>query len=237
MIPGIDNTLPEGTYELRETQPPTSYNRLTHYIRFTISSTGGVTLANTYADVTLDSELTAGHMTYIMSVTNTNNGGYLTVSKTVQGNMGDKTKLFGFEIKLNDSNGNILNSIDVTYSDGRTDTIDLDSEGKGTFYLSHGQSIIISLPINTDYVITELDDVYNTTYRYNSGTEHSGKTAAGVFDESITINYTNTLGAVIPTGINTSVNILISAFAALLAGIVINFIGNYRRRLADDEQA
>ncbi|MBR2523529.1 MAG: hypothetical protein IKE53_03725 [Clostridiales bacterium] len=236
VIPGIDNTLPEGTYELREITPPASYNKLTHYVRFTISSTGGVVLNSLYSDVDLDSDLTDGHMTYVMSIENSSDGEVMTISKTVQGNMGSRDKFFEFEVTLTDANGNILNSIDVTYNDGRTETIDLDSDGKGQFYLSHDQSMSVTLPVGTTYTITELDDQYQTTYSIDGGAEQQGKTVMGVLDDTMSIDFTNTLGTVIPTGVKTSVNLLISAFVALIAGIVINFFRNYRRRISDDEQ-
>ena len=44
VIPRIDNTLPAGTYELRETAAPNGYLALGGYIDFTVSPTGGITL-------------------------------------------------------------------------------------------------------------------------------------------------------------------------------------------------
>ena len=44
LIPRLDNTLPAGTYELRETSALPGYQTLPAYIRFTISSTGAITL-------------------------------------------------------------------------------------------------------------------------------------------------------------------------------------------------
>ena len=44
VVPKLDNTLPARTYELRETQALAKYYALASYIRFTVSSTGAVTL-------------------------------------------------------------------------------------------------------------------------------------------------------------------------------------------------
>ena len=56
IIPGIDNTLPSGTYQLRENQAKQSYVRLSDYIHFTIGDTGRITLGTVPDGVTLSSE-------------------------------------------------------------------------------------------------------------------------------------------------------------------------------------
>lgn len=56
IIPGIDNTLPSGTYQLRENQAKQSYVLLSGYIHFTIGDTGRITLGTVPDGVTLSSE-------------------------------------------------------------------------------------------------------------------------------------------------------------------------------------
>lgn len=79
IIPKIDNTLPAGTYELREKNTPAGYEALAGYIRFTVSETGKIEMIGTEQapvpdGVTLDgptaTESEDGMMSYVMNVRN-----------------------------------------------------------------------------------------------------------------------------------------------------------------------
>ena len=70
-IPGIDNTLPAGTYELRETAALDGYQTLPAYIRFTVSPTGAVTLGTHPDTVTLTETVNADNsVSYTMTILN-----------------------------------------------------------------------------------------------------------------------------------------------------------------------
>ena len=56
IVPGIDNTLAPGTYQLREKTAPDGYMTLPAYIHFTVSETGRITLGAHGAGVTLYTE-------------------------------------------------------------------------------------------------------------------------------------------------------------------------------------
>ena len=73
VIPRLDNTLAPGTYELREKRALSGYDMLEHYIRFTVSKTGEITLVNPPADVdftTTQSSGAAGTVSYVLTVPN-----------------------------------------------------------------------------------------------------------------------------------------------------------------------
>ena len=138
----------------------------------------------------------------------------LSVSKTVTGSMGDRAKLFNFEIELTDENDQPLTgsySCNTTTSSGASvETEDLTlNNGKGTFKLTHDQTITISkLPAGTKFKITETNaqaDGYtttvtssttnNSTVPYEASGELSGQTA-------VTVNFENTKDDVPATGIS-----------------------------------
>lgn len=76
-IPGIDNTLPAGTYELRELQPLADYQPLSSYIQFKITQTGEILLLPTRPpNVTLTEEIDEdGTLHYEMTIPNVFNPG------------------------------------------------------------------------------------------------------------------------------------------------------------------
>ena len=71
IIPKLDNTLPAGTYELREKETAEEYQKLEEYILFTISPTGSVSLGTHSEAVTLEEKKeTDGSVGYTMTVCN-----------------------------------------------------------------------------------------------------------------------------------------------------------------------
>ena len=75
IIQEINNTLPPGTYELREIEALPAYQKLSGHIQFTISDTGSISLVEGYYpedEVTLesDSETDPRKVIYTMTVTN-----------------------------------------------------------------------------------------------------------------------------------------------------------------------
>lgn len=77
LIPKIDNTLPAGTYELREKSRLKGYDMISGYIRFTVSDTGAITLVGTdqqpipeEASLTGPAEQPDGSLSYEMTIVN-----------------------------------------------------------------------------------------------------------------------------------------------------------------------
>ena len=77
VIPQVDNTLPAGTYELRELEPLLDYQPLSSYIQFRITPAGDVILLPTRPpDVTMTEDTeTDDEIHYVITVPNTFNPG------------------------------------------------------------------------------------------------------------------------------------------------------------------
>ncbi len=105
------------------------------------------------------------------SVKNTYNASNLTISKNVEGNMGDRDKEFDFKVTLEVPDGKTLRS-DITVPEGSNITW---NEGKTvgtvTFKLSHGQSFtLMNLPYDIEYTVNEM----NGTTALNDGEKING---------------------------------------------------------------
>lgn len=128
----------------------------------------------------------------------------LSISKTVQGEMGDKTKPFHFDITLKTANGVPLDGSYPCIISSVSDTAEpieetlIFTEGKATVTLTHGQKAQLNeIPYGCIYTVKEQEanqDGYLTTY---TGT-------FGVLRESTEIQVVNQKEAVPPTGIGDS---------------------------------
>lgn len=146
----------------------------------------------------------------------------LTVSKTVEGNMGDKTKDFRFVLKL--SGDTVPESL--TYMKGNEkETVSLEN-GTVEFTLAHDETIIFAeIPYGISYEVEELDGK-SSGYKV----EADGKETASVSGElqsDKNIEFINTKDGTVPTSADTNTRILIilAVFAAAGAACVV-----YRRR-------
>ncbi len=70
IIPKIDNTLPAGTYQLREKATVAGYRLMSEYIVFNISSTGGIALVNPPEGVELVRAEDGGRASYLLNISN-----------------------------------------------------------------------------------------------------------------------------------------------------------------------
>lgn len=150
----------------------------------------------------------------------------LLLSKTVEGEMGDKTQLFTFEIALNDEAGQPLTG---TYSyagsvkagceqesKAPADGTLTFNEGKATIQLSHGQQIQLQgIPFGCTYTVTEQEanqDGYRTTYNQNDA-------ATGTIDAPVEVHVVNTKEYVPETGVQDS------GSRGMPAGILLAVVG------------
>lgn len=147
-----------------------------------------------------------------ISVVNTYDEKYdISVSKTVKGNQGDKSKNFEFVLKLTGSNGLVVpGSVDVE-KNGNFETMKV-IDGDVKFTLSHGEKIIFKkLPSGVRYEVTEtVTDGYKMTCDNNSG----------VLRTNADIGFVNTKNVGIPTAAMTNTGI-ITAIAVCCGGVVI----------------
>ena len=147
-----------------------------------------------------------------ISVVNTYDEKYdISVSKTVKGNQGDKSKNCEFMLKLTGSDGLVVpGSVDVE-KNGNFETMKV-VDGEVKFTLSHGEKIIFKkLPAGVKYEVTEtVTDGYKMTCDNNSG----------VLRTNANIGFVNTKNVGIPTAAMTNTGI-ITAIAACCGGVVI----------------
>ena len=158
-----------------------------------------------------------------------------TVTNTVQGDYGDKSKQFKYELTLNAAEG-------VTPSVKKGDTSIELKDGKYSFTLADGESVAISnVPVGTKYYVVQIDgDEYKTTQGYTA----DGATPADgeykptyedkYFDGYITskldeLAYTNTRTGITPTG-NFINNMPFIALIAVALGGFVAYIAAKRRR-------
>ena len=106
------------------------------------------------------------------SVKNTYNSSNLTISKNVEGNMGDRSNgtKFNFKVTLKVPAGKTLRSkIDVPTG---SDIVWNESVGTVTFQLSHGESFtLMNLPYDIEYTVDEMN---GTTTVLNQGDKING---------------------------------------------------------------
>lgn len=147
-----------------------------------------------------------------ISVVNTYDEKYdISVSKTVKGNQGDKSKNFEFVLKLTGSDGLVVpGSVDIE-KNGNFETMKV-VDGEVKFTLSHGEKIIFKkLPAGVKYEVTEtVTDGYKMTCDNNSG----------VLRTNVNIEFVNTKNVGIPTAAMTNTGI-ITAIAVCCGGVVI----------------
>lgn len=134
--------------------------------------------------------------------------GSITVSKTVAGTIGDKTKDFTFQLKMT---GNI--PAEIPYTKGaKTGTLKV-TDGAAEFTLSHGENIVLSkIQIGTAYEITEVDGASN-------GYTVESTNSSGTLTEDTNVSFTNTRNGTVPTSAHTNILVSIGVFATALAGL------------------
>lgn len=135
---------------------------------------------------------------------NTYSAGSLSVTKTVDGNLGDRTKYFAFTVTLTGETGK---TYETTYTvsggsklgngsdDATTATIAVGTPA--TFYLKHGETFTIgNLPYNVTYTVEEVAASatgYEVTYSDNKN--------GSIDAASDTVTVTNTRGTTVDTGV------------------------------------
>ena len=198
------------TYQVKEVDGGTlgmTYDDTTYTLQ--------VRVANKMVDGKIDS--TGAKVCYVTmkangvkesSVKNTYNASNLTISKTVEGNMGDRDTKFDFKVTLEVPDGKTLRSditvpkgSNITWNEGKT-------VGTVTFKLSHGESFtLMNLPYDIEYTVDEMngttalnqDDKINGTYQVSydgnkAGTIGTGENKIAPTNGVISTEVTNTWG-------------------------------------------
>ena len=156
---------------------------------------------------------------------NTYTANKLNISKTVAGNLGDKSKYFDFTVTLTGEKGKTYTSATITGgSDGSERQESVTISGKTTFKLKHDDTITIeNLPAGVTYEVEEA-----AVSGYDK--ESTGET--GTMDaEAKTAAFTNTKNGDIDTGVYLDNLPYILVFAGVLAIAVVFAV---RRRRFED---
>ena len=129
-----------------------------------------------------------GSKVKVFTITNTKTEtGSIKVSKTVEGNGADRSKAFKFKIELKNGSNPVSGVYPLDGTAGtKTGTIAFDENGKASFELSNGESIVITgLPVGADYTVTE-----NTYKEYKASDNgiYSGQVEAGKTGEISVVN-------------------------------------------------
>ena len=192
----------------------------------------------------------------------------LTFSKSVTGNQGSKDKYFKFTVNITGAVAGTIYTVDLTNADTTSGknaatlaenqnqanptsiTVDDNGNATGTFYLQHGQSIVIKgIADGTAYTIKEEQEDYKPSTALsatsdkktgeNEGTDITiGDNQNSISDTAIKadteVTFTNNRSGVIPTGILISVAPAAIIGICVIGGIVFLIAKNKRRESEED---
>lgn len=181
----------------------------------------------------------------------------LTLEKNVTGNQGDRDKYFAFTVNITGAVAGTVYTVDLpeteNHEDNSTDplTVGVGGSVSATYYLKHGQSIVIQgLTADTHYTITEDDyssDGYSTAYSVKVGdnevvsSEQSNTTndrkmsidatqpeGTAITGDNV-VTFTNSKSGTVPTGILLETAPYLILGAVVVAGLVVLFATRRRR--------
>ncbi len=225
VIPKIDNTLEPDTYYLAEQEAPDDFAELDSDVKFTVSKLGVVTLDSESNNVRLD--VNAENNEYVLTIANVPLAGTaeLTITKTVSGSLGDRSKQFTFTLTVEGAD----ESDKFEWSkNGTAQTTALVSGGE--FTLSHGESVTITLPAGADITLTESNENYTTSFKLDD--EDAVETDSYEFElegDSV-LSVTNSLNGIVPTGISVSDTVSIALISVLLGTwFMLRFLRNKKQ--------
>lgn len=158
---------------------------------------------------------------------NTRADAAITIKKTVTGNMGDKHKLFDFEVYIVDEGSELEGTypVTVTNKDGTTRTEQaVFTEGATVIKLRHDDEAVVSgLPVGVRYEVDELA-ASRKGYRYSSTNE-----AGSLGRDGVTTEWTNSRGVAVPTG-GLDWKLPGWPFAAVVAGMALIWMFSWRKK-------
>ena len=146
----------------------------------------------------------------------------LTVSKTVTGSMGDKTKDFSFELSLTPADGTTIPETLTYEKDGAEATV-TKSDDVYSFTLSHGESIKFkNIPYGCTYTVSEKDGVSN-------GYTVTSDKPNGTIEDDTAVTFTNTKNGTVPTLADMNVVIPLLLVIAGIAGLIAVKFGSRKK--------
>lgn len=151
--------------------------------------------------------------------------GTLNITKTVTGNLGDKTRYFKFTVTLNGEDGKTYaESYAVTGGSYEGNPVSIMIGESSTFYLKHDETLsIANLPYGVSYTVEEdTPDDYTVSKTNESGVIQTA---------SVTAAFTNTKGGTPDTGITLD---SLPYVAILALTVIVSLVFFVKRRSGKD---
>lgn len=186
-----------GNYVLHESGAPDGFVAASD-IPFTVTQEGKVTVEGEAVDKVV--------------MTDVYETGSLTVKKTVEGNLGDRSEKFDFTIRLLRDG----KPVSGEFPTADQKTVSFDENGEAGFTLSHGEKVTIEgIRTGTNYVVVEESANENGYLTSSVGADGT------IVREGSTASYTNTREGTVPTGADTGRTAGFKAGAAALIFLAI----------------
>ena len=152
----------------------------------------------------------------------------LTITKTVTGSLGDKTKEFVFTLTV--EGAKVTDEYAWSKNGVAQDTL---LHNQSTFTLKHGDVVKIMLPRNKDITIKENNLDYSVSMKLDDTAATAGNTKTFRISEDMTLAVTNDRNAIVPTGVFHSINIVAYVIMAicLLIMMAILILRTHKYRL------
>lgn len=231
VIPKIDNTLPAGRYYLTEKEPPASYECISADLVFDVTAEGEVVLVSAPGSVRLLTDTgTEGVTHYRFAIKNAranDPNAALTVTKIVNGSFGNKVKDFTFTLTVNGAGA------EDTYAWRKNGEEQTPLQSGGTFTMRHNDTVVISLPKDTEIMLSEDNEGCRTTFRFGDAEAEECASSQFILTEPTDLTVTNTCAGIIPTGIAKSGIASLLLFMIPIFPIGCVFYTRKRRRYAD----
>ena len=167
------------------------------HARFVNEGKGGNDAPNT--KLTTAEETVDRYENATVTLVNTLTTADLSISKTVSGNMGNKTRSFAFTVTIPE-----MANRTVTPRDKDGDALDeetFDEKGVITVHLKHGETIAIpGVPVGASYTVKEDNGLYTATYQVSGGAKQNGAEVTGTMPATgLEVAYNNELNVAVPT--------------------------------------
>ena len=143
----------------------------------------------------------------------------LTITKTVTGSMGDKTKEFMFTLTV--EGANVTDEYAWTKNDVQQAA---PLHNNSTFTLRNGDVVKIMLPVNKDITITENNLNYSTSMKLDDTDATAGNTKTFRLSDDATLAVTNDLDTIVPTGVFHVTDVMTVVMIAVFCLLIFLFI-------------
>ena len=208
-----DSILLPGRYYLTEVVPPKDYQPLDTDVIFTLSKSGDFIINSAEHESFLTTTVT-NEVIYSLNIPNTPLA-ELTVTKTVQGNLGNINTDFTFTLSVEGA------SDDDEYEwskNGASQAVKLHSGG--TFTLKHNDTCTIVLPKGKNVTIYENSENYTASFKLGAAAAETVNTKTFALEDDITLAVTNTLNGILPTGVQMNMPVFLLMMVGSLAAVL-----------------